>query len=52
MKTYCLVCKGNTKNEDAKIIKTKNNTSMVLSKCSVCGNEKSKFIKHKKQKGY
>ena len=24
MKTYCLVCRKNTKNKDAKVIKTKN----------------------------
>ena len=42
--TYCLSCKKDTRNIDAKIEKTKNNRQMMLSKCSICNNKKSTFI--------
>ena len=41
MNTYCLSCKKETKNIDSKLIKTKNNRKMMLSRCSICNNEKS-----------
>ena len=41
MNTYCLSCK---KDIDRKVIKTKNNRKMMLSKCSICNNKKSSFI--------
>ena len=44
MKTYCLVCKKDTKNINPKVIKTKNNRRMMLSRCSICNNKKSTFI--------
>ena len=44
MNTYCLSCKKDTKNIDSKVIKTKNNRKMMLSKCSICKNKKSTFI--------
>ena len=44
MNTYCLSCKKDTKNIDPKIIKTKNNRKMILSRCSICNNKKSTFI--------
>ena len=37
MLTYCLVYKKNTKNIDAKMIKTKNGRFALSSKCSICG---------------
>ena len=37
--TYCLSCKKDTKNIDSKIVKTKNNRQMMLSKCSICNNK-------------
>ena len=43
MNTYCLSCKKDTKNIDPKVIKTKNNRRMTLSRCSVCNNKKSTF---------
>ena len=43
MNTYCLSCKKDTKNIDPKVIKTKNNRKMMLSKCSICNNKKSTF---------
>ena len=45
MLTYCLKCQKNTKNIDAKMMKTKNVRLMLLSKCAVCGSKKSKFMK-------
>ena len=44
MKTYCLSCQKDTKNINSKVIKTKNNRKMMLSRCSVCKNKKSTFI--------
>ena len=51
MLTYCLVCKKNTKNIDAKMIKTRNGKFILLSKCPVCGSKKSKFMKEQEAKG-
>ena len=43
MNTYCLSCKKDTGNIDPKVIKTKNNKKMILSRCSICNNKKSTF---------
>ena len=51
MKTYCLKCKKNTENIDPKIFKTKNNRLIMQSKCSVCKNKKSRFVKEQDAKG-
>ena len=42
--TYCLSCRKDKKNTDPKVVKTKNNRQMMLSKCSICNNKKSTFI--------
>ena len=39
MNTYCLVCKKYTGNINPKVIKTKNNTKIMLSRCSDCNNK-------------
>ena len=44
MNTYCLSCKKDTRNIDPKVIKTKNNKKMMLSRCSICINKKSTFV--------
>ena len=44
MNTYCLSCKKDTRNIDQKVIKTKNNREMMLSRCSICSNKKSTFL--------
>ena len=44
MNTYCLSCKKDRRNIDPKVIKTKNNRKMMLSRCSICNNKKSTFI--------
>ena len=45
MLTYCLKCKKNIKNTDAKMMKTKNDRFVLSSKCGVCGSKKSKQAK-------
>ena len=50
MLTYCLKCRKDTKNIDAKMIKTKNVKLVLLSKC-VCSSKKSRFIKEQEAKG-
>ena len=42
--TYCLTCKKDTRNIEPKVIKTKNNKRVIISKCSICNNKKSTFI--------
>ena len=44
MNTYCLSCKKDAKNIDRKVIKTKNNRKMMLSRCSIFSNKKSIFV--------
>ena len=51
MKTYCVKCKTNTENIDLNIFKTKNNILIMQSKCSVCKNKKSRFVKEQDAKG-
>ena len=51
MKTYCLKCKKDTDNSDPKMFKTKNNRLLIQSKCSVCNNKKSRFVKEQDAKG-
>ena len=45
MNTYCLVCKKYTGNIYPKVIKSKNNRKMMLSRCSICNNKKPTFRK-------
>ena len=45
MNSYCLSCKKDTENINPKIVRTKNNRLMMLSKCAICHNKKSRFIK-------
>ena len=43
MKTYCLICKKDTENNN--LGKEKNNKRlMIKSVCPICGNKKSRFI--------
>ena len=41
----CLKCKKDTENVDSKVLKTKSDRPMLSSKCTVCGNKKSRFMK-------
>ena len=49
--TYCLSCKKDAKNIDPKVVKTKDNRLMMLSKCSACNNKKFRFIEEQQTKG-
>ena len=51
MLNYCLVCRKNTENKELNVIETKSNRLMLSSKCSICGNKKSKFIKKQEAEG-
>ena len=51
MLTYCLKCKKNTENVDSKMLKTKNGRTMFSSRCAVCGNKKSRFLKEQEAEG-
>ena len=48
MMTYCIVCKEKTDNTNPKV---KNGRLIMSSKCSICGNENSRFIKEQEAKG-
>ena len=37
-------CKKDTRNIDPKVVRTKNNKRVIISKCSICNNKKSTFI--------
>ena len=50
MFAYCLKYKKDTKSW-FKMLKTKSDRSMLLSKCAVCGKKISIFIKGQKPKG-
>ena len=56
MLTYCLKCKKkkkkkDTKNIDAKMMKTENGRFVLSSKCGICGSKKSKFMKEQEAEG-
>ena len=51
MLSYCLKCRKNTENINPKISKTNNGKTMMLSKCTICGSKKSKFIKKQEANG-
>ena len=43
--------KKDTENINPKIAQTKNNKLMMLSKCAICNNKKSRFIKEQEARG-
>ena len=45
MSYYCLKCKKNTGSINSRALKTSIGKIILLSKCAVCGNTKSRFIK-------
>ena len=51
MKTYWVKYKKDTENIDPKIVRTKNKRLVMQSKCSICGTNKSTFIKDQEAKG-
>ena len=44
MESYCLKCKKYTKNINPQVSGTSNGKLMILSKCAICDNNKSRFI--------
>ena len=51
MNTYYVKCKRDTENINPKMFRTKNNWIIMQSKCPVCGNKKSRFVKEQEAKG-
>ena len=49
--TYCLSCRKYTENINPKIVKNKNNRSMIQTNCAICNGKKSRFIKEQLAKG-
>ena len=50
MESYCLKCKKHTKNIDPQVSSTSTGKLMILSKCAICNNKKSKFINKQEAK--
>ena len=48
MESNCLKCKKHTKNINPQVPSTSNGKVIILSKCVICGSEKSRFIKNRK----
>ena len=49
--TYCLVCRKYTKNINPKIVRNRQNRSVIQSNCTICGSKKSRFIKEQQEMG-
>ena len=50
-KSYCLVCKKYTKNNNPKIVRNRQNRLMIQSNCATCGSKKPRFIKEQQVMG-
>ena len=48
MLSYCLKSRKNT---ESKVVKTKHGWIMLLSKCTLCDSEKSKFFREEEARG-
>ena len=44
MKIYCIVCKKDIENKNPKVFQTRDKKLILKSVCSMCNNEKSRFI--------
>ena len=51
MPSYCWKCRKNTESKNPKVVRTKNERIMILSKCSVCNSKKWKFLKEQEARG-
>ena len=51
MKYYCLKCRKDNENINPNVLGTNNGKAMILSKCTICGSKKSRFIKNQEAKG-
>ena len=52
MLTYCLECKKNTENEDVKMVKSRNNRIMLMSKCACVAIKSLNLLENKTLKDY
>ena len=43
--TYCLVCRKYTKNNNPKVVRSRQNRLMIQSNFATCNSKKSRFIK-------
>ena len=50
MESYFLKCKKHTENINPQVSSTSNG-KIILSKCTICGSKKSRFIKNQEAKG-
>ena len=51
MLTYCLKCRKDTEKIEPKMVRKKKNRLIMQSKCPVCGNKRSRFVKEQEAKG-
>ena len=51
MKTYCVKCRKDTEYIDPKMVRTKNNRSIMQSKSFACRIKKLIFVKEREAKG-
>ena len=47
---YCLKCRKNTESKNPKVVRTENERTILLSKCAMCNNKKSKFLNEQEAK--
>ena len=50
-KYYCLKCRKDTENINPRVSNISNGKTMILSKCSIWGSKKSRFIKNQEENG-
>ena len=51
MLSYCLKSRKNTESKNLKVVKTKHGWIMLLSKCTLCDSDKSKFLREQEARG-
>ena len=49
--TYCLACRKNTKSINAKIVRNRQNRSMIQLNYAICSSKKCRFIKEHQAMG-
>ena len=51
MLSYCWNCRKNAESKKRKVQKVKDGWIMLSSKCAICGNKKSNYIKEQEARG-
>ena len=51
MLSYCLKCRKNAESKNPKVVRTENERTILLLKCTLCDSKKSKFIKEQEASG-